>query len=219
VSTAARRRDDPTVYREEDDLGEHEIQTYILELLRPLVERYFRRLARFAHVGSDQFVYWKQYDPVESFAPDLYVLEGVPQNIAIDVWKVWEHGGIVPSFVLEVVGKDATKDYDESPKKCAALGVEELVVFDPFPSTRGRRVPLQLFRRTPSGGFHRVEVKSRDRVRSRVLGCFVRVVGTGAEQRIRLATGARGTDLFPTGEEAALARVAELEAQLARRRG
>ena len=78
-----------------------------------------------------------------------------------------------------------------------------------------------------------------DRVRSRVLGCAIRVVGAGAGARLRLATGDTGDSIYPTGEEAerataeaersakeaersakyaALVRVAELEAELARRR-
>ena len=97
---------DPTVYRGEDDVGEHELQTYILELLRPLIERYLRDQGIDAHVGSDQFIYWRQHDPQACVAPDIYVLPGVPQGIAIDVWKVWERG-VVPDFVLEVVGVPA----------------------------------------------------------------------------------------------------------------
>jgi hypothetical protein len=71
-----------------------------------------------------------------------------------------------------------------------------------------------------------------DRVWSRRLGCFVRSVGQDADLRLRLALGPHGADLFPTAEEAeraakqaertakeaALQRIAELEAELAKRR-
>jgi Uma2 family endonuclease len=227
MTAAARKTADPTVYREEDAVGEHEIQTYILELLRPLVERYLRQRRVHAHVGSDQFIYWERFDPTCSIAPDLYVLPGVPQDIAIATWKVWEKK-VVPSFVLEVVGTNPRKDYEEAPKLYAELGVQELVVFDPHRSTQ--RTVFQVYRRQQKG-FRRVLSTDGDRVRSRVLGCVIRKVGDDAQTRLRLATGDRGETLFPTGEEAeraakeaeraakeaALARIAELEAQLARR--
>lgn len=147
VATAPENAD-PTVYRVEDDVGEHEIQTYILELLRPLLARYLAERDVRAHVGSDQFIYWKEHEPQQCIAPDIYVLPGVSQDIAIDVWKVWE---------------------------------------------RDRR----------SGrSFRRVQSTDTDRVASKELGCFVRVVGRAASLRLRVATGASGDDVFPTGEEA-----------------
>jgi hypothetical protein len=182
----------------EDDVGEHEIQTYILELLRPLLERYLTERGVRAHVGSDQFIYWKEHEPQQCIAPDIYVLPGVSQDIAIDVWKVWERG-VVPSFVLEVVGADPYKDYEQAPKRYAELGVRELIVFDPFPSRT--RTTFQIYRRS-GRGFRRVQSTDGDRVVSKELGCFVRVVGRAAGLRLRLATGATGDDLFPTGEEA-----------------
>ena len=222
-----RNPNDPTVYRVEDDVGEHEIQTYILELLRPLIERYLAERGVRAHVGSDQYIYWVKHDPTKCVAPDVYVLSGVSQEIAIDVWKVWERG-VVPNLAIEVVCSDPRKDYDQAPQRHAELGVRELVVFDPFPGEDRRT--FHVYRRG-RGGFRLIEATDADRVRSRELGCFLRVVGEGAATRLRLATGPSGDELFPTAEEAeraaketeraakeaALKRVAELEAKLARR--
>ena len=215
-----RDRSDPTVYRVEDDLGEHEIQTYILELLRPLVERYLAEHGVRAHVGADQYIYWEKHDPSQSVAPDLYVLPGVSQELAIDVWKVWERG-VVPNLTIEVVCSHPRKDYEQAPLRHAELGVKELVVFDPFP--RKDRKKFHVYRRSRRG-FRMVEATDADRVRSRELGCYLRAVGEAHNTRLRLALGARGEDLFPTAEEAeraakeaALLRVAELEAELARR--
>jgi Uma2 family endonuclease len=189
---------DPTIYREEDDVGEHEIQTYILELLRPLVERYLRELGRHAHVGSDQYLYWREHDPQACVAPDLYVLPGVRQDIAIGVWKVWETG-VVPDLVIEVVGTDPHKDYDLSPRRYAEIGVTELIVFDPFPGPE--RTSFAVYRRE-HGSFRQVESTNDDRVWSKRLTCWVRRVGDAAAMRLRLALGEHGDALFPTGEEA-----------------
>jgi hypothetical protein len=233
---------DPTIYPVEDEVGEHEIQTYILELLRPLVARYLRERGIEAHAGSDQFIYWRQHDPRACVAPDIYVLPGVPQNIAIGTWKVWEQG-VVPDFCLEVVGSRPNKDYADSPRRHAELGVDELIVFDPFPD--GDRTRFTVYRRD-GDDFVVVEASNDDRVWSRRLGCFVRSVGQDADLRLRLALGPHGADLFPTAEEAeraakqaertakeaersakeaersakeaALQRIAELEAELAKRR-
>ena len=213
MGSTARTSVDPTIYREEDDVGEHEIQTYILELLRPLVERYLGEREVLAHVGSDQYVYWRQHDPQACVAPDLYVLPGVPQDIAIDVWKVWERG-VVPQLAIEVVGRDPHKDYEDAPRRYAELGVDELVVFDPFLGPD--RVAFTVYRREV-GSLQRSETTQADRVYSRTLGCYLRREGEGAAVRLRLGTGERGDALFPTAEEAALVRIAELEAELARR--
>lgn len=207
---------DPTVYRVEDDVGEHELQTYILEVLRPLIEAYLREREVDAHVGSDQFIYWKQHDPQACVAPDIYVLPGVPQSIAIDVWKVWERG-VVPSFALEVVGRDPHKDYEVAPRRYAELGVDELVVFDPFDGPG--RVAFAVYRKTGES-LTQVQATNEDRVYSKQLGCHIRRVGRREETRLRIASGPEGDSLVPTereAKEAALARVAELEALLAER--
>jgi len=221
---------DPTVYRVEDDVGEHELQTYILEVLRPLIEGYLREQNIEAHVGSDQFIYWKQHDPQACVAPDIYVLPGVSQSIAIDVWKIWERG-VVPSFALEVVGRDPHKDYEVSPRRYAELGVEELVVFDPFDGPG--RVAFAVYRKQ-DGALTRAQATNDEVVFSEQLRCHIRRIGRREETRLRIATGTRGETLVPTAREAvaiereavanereakeqALRRVAELEAKLAER--
>jgi len=198
MGNAAANPLDPTVYREEGDVGEHEIQRYILELLRPLVERYLRERGIFAHVGADQYIYWRQFDPQACVAPDLYILPGVTQDIAIGVWKIWEQG-IVPDFVLEIVGTNPQKDYDESPRVYAELGVEELVVFDPFPGKD--RHSFAVYRRK-AGRLRQIETTNADRVHSAQLGCFVRRTGERAALRVRLGRGETGDELFPTEAEA-----------------
>jgi hypothetical protein len=198
VGVAAADPVDPTIYRVEDDVGEHEIQTYILEVLRPLIERYVREHRLDAHVGSDQYIYWRRGDPQACVAPDIYILPGVPQNIAIDVWKVWERG-VIPDFTLEVVGSNPVKDYEGSPRRYAELGVGEVVVFDPFPGPE--RKAFTVYRRGDSG-LREVESTDGDRVWSQRLGCHVRRMGRGAALRLRLGVGSNGDELFPTAEEA-----------------
>jgi hypothetical protein len=215
---------DPTVYPIEDDVGEGSLQRFISEMFRALVEQWLKSQGKPTFVGADQFFYWKQYDPSEGIAPDVYVLPGAPLDIRVGCWKTWEDG-FVPSFVFEIVSRDIDKDYRRSPVKYARLGVEELVVFDPDFQDAPRRVRWQIFRKTEEGFFLVLETNA-DRVWSNVLGCHLRVVGEGAGMRVRIAHGPEGETLLPTDAEArerveeALASErrarADLEAKLAR---
>jgi len=194
--------EDPTFYPVEQKMGEHSLQRLIVELLRPLVERWLRAQGKATFVGADQFIYWEQAQPTRSVAPDVYVLPGVPPGEDVQSWKVWETG-IVPSFALEVVSsKDWEKDYVEAPQRYKELGVAELIIFDPHPGRNVHRVRWQRHRKLPRRGFVLIEASNADRISSHVLGCFLRAVGKGTDLRIRLATGRSGVDLFPTEEEA-----------------
>lgn len=191
---------DPTVYPTEDKMGEESLQRFIVELLRPLVERWLAEKKVLAFTGADQFVYWRQHDATRRVAPHVFVLPGVRPGRRIKSWKVWEHG-ITPSFALEVVSADVDKDYVDAPAAYGDLGVDELVLFDPDHETAPGRVAFQVFRRTKKHGLVRIESTSADRVKSRALGCWLRAVGVGDALRLRLATGPRGDDLVPTAEE------------------
>ena len=196
---------DPTHYPVDDDMGEGVLHRLIVELLRPLVAEWLAKRGVTAFVGASQFIYWVQYEPTASVAPDVYVLPSVEPSAVFGCWKVWETG-IVPSFALEVVSRDVTKDYEIGPRRYEALGVRELVVFDPEHHLSPERARWQLFRRRgrgPSARLALAEATNRDRVRSPTLGCFLRSVGDGARLRVRIATGARGERLLPTPAEVA----------------
>jgi hypothetical protein len=245
ASWKSARTFDPTVYPVDEKVGENTLQRCIVEMLRPLLERWLRHRGVQAFVGADQFIYYRPHTPTERVSPDIYVLPGVPPGTPISVWKTWEKG-IVPSFGLEIVSRDWEKDYVEAPERYAAAGIGELVVFDPAPGRHPERVAWQHFRRVRNRPLTRVEVSRGDRIRVAALGCTLRAVGQGEALRLRVGTGPRGEALFPTGEEAeraakeaeraekeaalaekeaeraakevALTRVAELEAQLRKRR-
>ena len=217
---------DPTFYPVDDGMGEGLGHRKTAELLRILIELFLAHERKVACVGANQFIYWVEGDPKKTVAPDVYVLPGVPADTDIDCWKVWETG-IVPSVVVEVVSRSVKKDYVEVIERYRELGVPEVIVFDgKAPKGSPRRVRWQIFRRIKGQGLTRVEVSNEDRVQSRQLGCWIRMVGTGASQRLRVALGPRGDELLPTEAEAeAKARVgaeararAEAEAEIARLR-
>jgi Uma2 family endonuclease len=196
-------RYDPTVYPSEDHMGEGSLQRFISEVLRILVEHWLEKRGEIAFVGASQFIYWRQFDPSRKLAPDVFVLPGVKPGIKIDSWKTWETG-IVPSFAFEVVSQDYLKDYRDAPEPYAELGVSELVIFDPeYELQPAERLRWQVYRRLERRGFVRVAATNADRLRSSVLGCWLRAVGHDLDSlRLRLATGRKGDSLIPTAEEA-----------------
>ncbi len=182
-------------------MGDPTLQTLISVLLLALLQRWLAAQRKPTFVGMNQFFYWKQFDPSECVAPDVYVLPGVPLSPRVGAWKIWETHRI-PTFALEVVSQDVDKDYLTSPPKYDRMGVKELVVFDPDFARSPQRIQWQVFRRVKGRGLVKVEATNADRVRSRVLGCFLRAVGAGDEVRVRLGTGPNGDLLVPTDEEA-----------------
>jgi hypothetical protein len=217
------RAHDPTFYPTEEKVGQDTLQMLILELLRPLVERWFELRGNPTFVGEDQFIYYERFNPKKVVAPDLYVLPGVTPGLRVKSWKLWKTG-VVPSFALEVVcSDDPHKDYVEVIERYAELGVDELIVFDPDHERSDDRVRWQRYRNLKTRGFVQVESSNADRLRSRALGCFLRVAGSRDAARLRLGMGRTGDALVPTEAEAeraakeqALGRVAELEALVAK---
>jgi Uma2 family endonuclease len=161
------------------------------------------------------------------FDPDIAVVMPAPPGAhELSSLRLWEPGHVVPSLVVEVVSPGHPyKDYTETPDQCAALGVQELVVFDPAragPRRMGRVPLLHVWQRTAGGVFTLVGAGDGP-MESAVLGAHV--VPQEADRRLRVSADPRGERLWPTGEEAALAReesalarIRELEELLARKR-
>lgn len=206
--------DDPTFYPAFDDMGESALQRLMTELLRPLLARFLAERGIQAFVGADQFIYWIKGNPKAVVAPDVYVMPGLPSDVAPRCWKVWQTG-VAPSFALEIMSEeDESKDASQSPQRHHELGTGELVVFDPYVDVRSGRTRFRVHRRDERGKLVMVEATNADRVRSEVLGCVLRAVGGGDAMRLRVAVGAEGEVLFPTEAEVAQeARAAEIAAR------
>lgn len=196
------------------------------EIVRRTLERWVRRTARDAAVYRCIAVRMQKERPQVGFDPDVCVVEPAPPDPrGIDSIRIWEPGHSVPRFALEVVSKNHPyKDYAEVPDQCAAAGVEELVVFDPAragPRAQGQRRLLSVWRRDEDGSFERL-VAGDGPAWSRYLEAWL--VPSDGGSLLRIADDASGRGRWPTVEEAALAdkeaalrRVAELEAELRRR--
>ena len=145
------------------------------------------------------------------------MIPGVDPELVIGSWKTWETG-VAPSFVLEVVSDDVRKDYEDVPRRCAKLGVRELVIFDPdWQSGRDRR-RWQVYRTTARSKLAVVESTDAVTIRSEVFGAWLTAVGTGPATRIRIALDAEGRTLFPTDDERARAEAERARAEAERAR-
>ncbi len=199
----------------EEKVGQGGAHATTVKLFVDVLNALLAAQQRRAYVGWDVFVEWDPGDPRARVSPDAFVLEGQAPDIAPSLWQTWEPGCDPPRFALEIVSdRSRAKDYDRNPSRYAALGVEELAVFDPAPPTTGRRrecFPVQLFRRSPRGQFLRVYAGPGP-VESSVLGAWLVVTDGG--KHLRLARDAAGAELVPTPEE----RVRQLEEELARLR-
>ena len=188
-------------------------------------------LAGRAFVGSDQFLYWNPVDPTACVAPDIMVRLGAP-DAPVPSWKVWENGA--PHVAVEIVSptESATVDWSTKLERYRHSGVRELVRFDPEDSAR----PLRLWDRV-DGDLVERDLTDATLPSSDSLALYWCVTPDARLGRtLRLARDSNGAVLVPTpGElnavlaaearqanserDEALAKLAELEAELRKRDG
>jgi Uma2 family endonuclease len=175
-----------------------------LELLRAVLELWVRRTARDAAVFRNLAIRVRKDDPRVGFDPDLTLVVPAPPDAAeLSSLRVWEPGHAVPTLVVEVASPGhPNKDYTETPDQCAALGVRELVVFDPLlvgPKALGQAQRLHVWRRSDTGVFQRAD-SGDGPFASETLGAFLVVIDDG--RSLRIADDAAGARLWPTEAEA-----------------
>ena len=182
--------------------------------LRTLLWRVLQLALGPAHsVGSEQFVYWNARDARRALAPDAFVKLGVPDR-AFGSWQTWRDGG-TPELAVEIISPNEGDGmaWDEKLARYHELGVRELVRFDPEAPAGQRlrawdRVHEDLVERRIEG----------ERTPCMTLGLeWTVAAGGGDPGALRLADDAGR--VLPSPEEAAEARVRELEEELARVRG
>ena len=174
--------------------------------LRSVLDHWLARTRRNAKAYCNLAIKVRQDMPQVGFDPDVYLVEPPPPDPKLRSLRLWKPGHVVPSLVIEIVSpRHLHKDYRDIPLQCAAVGVKELVVFDPLlagPKAGEGPQLMHLWREQSDGTFLRVAYGRRP-VYSTVLGAFFVVVGEGPE--LRIADDHLGQQLWPTAEEAAMA--------------
>jgi len=163
-------------------------------------------------VGSEQFVYWDPSDPRQCLAPDLIVrMAAMPGPFPS--WKTWERGA--PHLAVEVVSPSDSSEAEWQQKlaRYRRSGINEVARFDPEDAER----PLRLWDRF-DGDLVERDLEGEYALLCDALGVHWCVRSDVALGRVlRLSRDAHGQTLVPSAserEQAALARVAELEAEL-----
>ena len=84
------------------------------------------------YVAGSMAVYYRRGDPSAVLAPDVFVVLGVEKKERRS-YMIWEEGGVVPAFVVEVAS-DSTSRLDATSKRAAyeRMGVREYWRFDPL---------------------------------------------------------------------------------------
>jgi hypothetical protein len=190
----------------------------IVELLAALLAAWAARSNRNAFVARNLAFRWDEEHPRIGVDPDVCMIEPAPADEeTLQSLLLWHHGHAAPRLAVEVVSRNHPyKDYDLVPDKYAASGVGELWIFDGEligPRKRGGPFALQLWTRGADSTFARVYAGAGPMF-SPALGAWAFTENEG--RRLRIADDASCRSLWLTSEEAALRRVAELEAELGR---
>ena len=213
----------------------------IVSLLKALLAAWAERAGGSRCVARNLAIRWDEAHPGFGVDPDVCVLSPAPADSRLRSVRTWRDGLTAPVLAIEVVSEtNPRKDYALAPDKYAASGTRELVIFDPLlagPTSQGGPVRLQVWRREDSGHFTRAYV-GEGPAYSAALDAWLLTTDDGT--KLRIASDAGGADLWRTREEeeraakeqeraakeqeraakdAALSRVAMLEAELARHRG
>ena len=229
---AARRYLRPPVplhFPEEEQVPEGFLHHELVTLLWQIVKH---ALGEGALVSSDQFLYFDPTNPARCLAPDVAVRLGQPQVLSVPSWKTWELGA--PHVGVEIVSDwDKTNSTTEQKlERYREAGVLEVVRFDPS----GREPRLRLWDLF-DGDLVERDLSDEEARRCDALAAYwVVVEHPTLKSTLRLSRDREGRDLLPTPaeamqakyeaekeaarreKEAALARIAELEAELARKR-
>jgi Uma2 family endonuclease len=169
-----------------------------------LLRAWAARTGNGAGISRNLAVRWLPDHPRTGIDPDVALLLPGPADFDdLTSYRVWEPGRPPPALAVEVVSAGHPyKDYSWVHEGYAAMGAQELLVFDPLllgPKSLGP-VPLQLWRRDQTGAFERVHYGDEP-VYSQVLEAWFLAEG----RNLVIAEDRAAQRRWPTLEEAAAA--------------
>ena len=119
-----------------------------------------------AYVAGSMALYYRQGAPSAVVVPDVFVVLGAPYKQWRKSYLLWEEGGVVPSFVVEVASR-STSRRDATTKRATyeRMGVHEYWRFDPLGELIAGRLEgwrlasgrYERVRAVRAGGWHRSE--------------------------------------------------------------
>ncbi|MEM9697057.1 MAG: Uma2 family endonuclease [Myxococcota bacterium] len=176
-----------------EPMAETEVHADEMVALRCTLQHHFRAQSD-AYVSTNHFVYYEEGNPRACFAPDVYVVFGVPKLPKRRVYKLWEEK-VAPAFVLELSSqKTWLEDVGNKKALCARLGVVEYWLFDPEADVI--QPPLQGYRLI-DGDYARIKARADGAVPSAALGL---VLSLDRELRVHCVDAETGTPLLRPAE-------------------
>ena len=126
-----------------------------------------------AYVAGSMALYYRQGDPAAVVVPDVFVVLGALHKQARKSYLLWEEGGVVPSFVVEVASPSTSRrDATTKRAKYEQMGVHEYWRFDPLGELIAGRLAGW---RLAAGRYERVRaVRPEGWYRSEALGLELR---------------------------------------------
>jgi Uma2 family endonuclease len=160
-------------------------------------------------VGGNLFLYYEKGNPRKCVAPDVLLARGVAKWDR-RIYRLWEEKA--PALIFEITSKDTSnEDQDLKLKLYERLGVEELVLFDPYGEYLEPR--LQGYR-LERGRYRPIQPNRDGSLDLRTTGVTVRPEG----ERLRLVDTASGEKLLWNDELEEARRAAEERAAAAEER-
>lgn len=147
------------------------------------------------YVSGNLFIYYQEGHPAKSLSPDVFVIFGVSKRERRS-YKVWQEGGKLPSFILEITSLTTKKQDEEvKPQLYARLGVQEYFQYDPtgdylMPRLKGQRLVNGQYELIPAETLADGTVS----LHSQTLGLDLRLLPSNPDM-------ASGLGLFPIARE------------------
>lgn len=214
-----------TIYPESDGkpMAETDVHRNLLADLIFTLDNYFQ-MQLDVYVSGNLLIYYVEGNPAKCFAPDVFVVRGVPKRQR-RTYKLWEEG-VAPQIIIELTSRKTWReDLQIKWRLYEELGVQEYFIFDPEYDYLDD--PLVGYR-LENGKYVGLEIKDR-RVKSEVLE--LELVDTGETLRLldpvnqhvlpnfqEASAAQQQLEAALKAEENAQRRAVELEATLARYR-
>jgi Uma2 family endonuclease len=181
-------------------VGETEIHGEVLLETAGALKRHFAGTPD-VYTWGNLFFYYEEGNPHAKFAPDIFVIHGVPKHKR-RIYKLWEEGK-APSMILEITSRN-TRHEDLGAKKnlYERLGVQEYFLFDPL--REYLKPPLQGYQLF-DGRYQRMLPSQDGSLLSRTTGLRLAIDG----ERVRMWDVETGQPLLWSWELFEQARAAE----------
>jgi Uma2 family endonuclease len=217
----------------DDQVPEARRHRLVTDRVTKLLLGWAERTGSPAQIGCNLAVRWDRAHPQIGLDPDVYIVEPPPpEGDGVVSLLLWQPGHYAPRLAVEVVSASLPhKDYEAAPAKYAVCGVRELWILDPEldgPRSHGGPYRIQIWRREDPDRFVQLYAGGGP-AWSPEIGAWLHAVDGGLS--FDLTSNEAGRELWLTpveaeraakeveraAKEAALRRIAELEALLAQR--